>query len=75
MPIASKNFISISMLAQNNYNFYFNKDMCLIYFENKIIARAFLIDGLHHLHMDASVNINKQIMNAIGSKRPRDKIR
>ena len=28
--VASKNLISISMLVQDNYNFYFNKDMCSI---------------------------------------------
>ena len=49
--------------------------MCSIYFKNKIIAHAFLIDGLYHLHMDVSVNINEQIMNATGSKRPRDRIK
>ena len=38
------------------------------------MACAFLIDGLYHLHTDASVNINEQIVNAIGFKRPRDRI-
>ena len=62
------------MLAQDNYNFYFNKDICSIYFRNKLMARAFLIDGLYHLHTDTSVNINEQIVNAIESKRSRDRI-
>ena len=62
------------MLAQDNYNFHFSKDMCSIYFENKLVACAFLIDELYYLHTDASVNINEQIINAIGSKRPKDKI-
>ena len=62
------------MLAQDNYNFYFNKDICSIYFRNKVVARVFLIDDIYHLHMDASVNINEQVVNAIGSKRLRDKI-
>ena len=48
--------------------------MCSIYFENKIITCAFLIDGLYHLHTDVIVNINKQIVNAIRSKRSRDRI-
>ena len=74
VPVTSKKLISISILAQDNYNFYFNKNMCLIYFENKIITYTFLIDDLYHLYMDASVNINKQIMNAIGSKRLKDRI-
>ena len=74
IPVASRNLISISVLAQNNYNFYFNKDMCSIYFRNKIIAYTFLINDLYHLHMDMSVNINEQIVNVIRSKRPIDRI-
>ena len=63
MLIASKNLISIFVLAQVNYNLNFNKDMCIIYFRNKIIACAFLIDDLCHLHVDASININEQVVN------------
>ena len=62
------------MLVQDNYKFYFNNDFCEIYFRNKIVARAFLSDGLHHLHEDVNININEQIVNAIGSKRLRDRI-
>ena len=69
VPIASRNLISISVLAQDNYNFYFNKDFCVIYFENKIIAHVFLIDGLYHLHEDANININEQIVNVVRSKK------
>ena len=72
--LASKNLISISVLVQDNYNFYFNKKLCTVYFENKIIAHIFLIDGLYHLHVDASVNINKQLVNIIKFKRLRDRI-
>ena len=43
--------------------------MCLIYFENKIVTRTFLIDDFYHLHIDASININEQTMNVIGSKK------
>ena len=57
------------MLAQDNYNFYFNKDIYVIYFGNKVVAYAFLIDGFYRLHMDANVNINEQTVNAIESKR------
>ena len=48
--------------------------MCSIYFENKLVTHTFLIDGFYYLHMDASVNINEQIVNAIGFKRSRDRI-
>ena len=74
VSVASKNLIFISVLAQDNYYFHFNKDMCSIYFENKIIACTFLIDGLYHLHINASVNINEQVVNIIESKRRRDRI-
>ena len=74
IPGASRNLVSISVLTQDNYNFYFNKDFCAIYFENKIVAHAFLIDGLDYLHEDANININEQIVNTVGSKRLRDRI-
>ena len=47
------------MLEQDNYNFYFNKNMYSIYFKNKIIVHTFLIDVFYNLHMDVSVNINE----------------
>ena len=72
--VVSRNLIFISVLARDIYNFHFNKDMCSIYFKNKVVARAFLNDGIYHLHIDASVNINEQIVNTIGSKRFRDRI-
>ena len=62
------------MLAQDNYNFYFNKDMYAIYFKNKVVARVLLIDSLCHLYMDASVNIDEQTVNIVGSKRLGDRI-
>ena len=71
--IVSRNLIFISVLAQDNYNFYFNKDMSVIYFEKKVVTCTFLIDGLYHLHMDTSVNINEQTVNAVGSKRLKDR--
>ena len=74
IPIVSKNLISISVLVQDNYNFYFNKDLCMIYFENKYVSRVYLIDNLYHLYVDASVNVNEQIMSVVRSKRLRDKI-
>ena len=41
---------------------------------NKCVARAYLINGLYHLHVDASVNVNEQIGNTIGSNRSKDRI-
>ena len=33
-----------------------------------------MIDSLYHLHVDALVNVNEQVVNAIESKRLRDKL-
>ena len=74
VSIASKNLISVSVLVQDNYNFYFNKDLCIIYFENKVIACIFLINRLYHLYMDASIDVNEKIVNTIRPKRPKDRI-
>ena len=59
VPTASRNSISILILAQDGYIFNFDKDYYLIYFENKLITHSFMIDGLYHLHMDAFMNISK----------------
>ena len=73
VPGASRNLISVSVLAQEGFEFIFNKDFCSIYLRNKLVAKAILIDSLYHLHADASLNINKKIkVNAIGHKHPRD---
>ena len=34
----------------------------------------FLIDSLYHLYVDANINLNKQVVSAIGQKRSRDQI-
>ena len=65
---ASKNFISILSLSQDNYAFNFNKDYCIIYFKNKMIRRDFLIDNLYQLYVNVSVNVSEQIVNAMGYK-------
>ena len=72
VPGASRNLISISSLAQDNYVFNFNKDYCTIYLKNKMVGCDFLIDNLYHLHIDIFVNVTEQEVNAIGFKRPRD---
>ena len=41
----------------------------MVYFENKCVAHAYLIDGLYHLHVDASINVNEQIVNAVWALR------
>ena len=62
------------MLAQDGFKFNFNKNFYSIYLWNKLVARDLLIDSLYHLHTDANVNLNKQIVNIIGQKRSKDEI-
>ena len=61
------------MLAQDGFEFNFNKKNYSIYLQNKLIAWGLLIDNFYHLLVDANVNLNKQIMSAVGQKRLRDK--
>ena len=37
VPIANRNLIFISVMARNDYNFYFNKDMCAIILKIKLL--------------------------------------
>ena len=39
-----------------------------------MITWDLLIDSLYHLHVDVNVNLNEQIVSAVGQKRPRDEI-
>ena len=39
-----------------------------------MVAWDLLINSLYHLHVDANVNYNEQIVSAVGQKRSRDKI-
>ena len=57
--VASRNLIFVSILAQDRFEFNFNKIFYNIYLRNKLIVRALLIDSLYHLHVDASMNINE----------------
>ena len=64
----------MSMLAQNGFDFNFNKDFCSIYLWNKLVARGLLIDSLYHLYIDGNVNLNEKIVSAVGQKRSKNKI-
>ena len=74
IPVASRNLISISVLARDGFEFNFNKDFCFIYLQHKLIAHDLLIDSLYHWHVDVNVNLNEQIVSTIGQKRPKDEI-
>ena len=64
----SRNLISISCLAQEDYVISFLKDHYNILYEKNKIASGFLINHLYQLHIDVSVFNIEQNMNAIGSK-------
>ena len=74
VPVASRNLISVSVLAQEDFEISFNKNFCSIYLRNTLVARDLLIDSLYHLHVDANVNLNEQIVSTVDQKRPRDEI-
>ena len=74
MPVASKNLISISCLAQEGYVISFHKNHCNIFYENNKVANGFFINNFYQLHIDVSVFHIKQNVNAIGIKRPRDSL-
>ena len=64
----------MSVVAQDIFEFNFNKNFYFIYLRNKLVARNLLIDSLYHLHVDANVNLNEQIISAIRQKRSKDQI-
>ena len=39
-----------------------------------MVAYDLLIDSLYHLHVDANMNLNEQIVSTVGQKRSRDEI-
>ena len=64
----------MSVLAQEGFEINFNKIFYFIYLRNKLVARGLLIDSFYHLHIDANMNLNEQIVSVVGQKRSRDKI-
>ena len=65
IPVASQNLIFMSMLAQDGFDFDFNKDIYFIYLWNKFIIHGLLIENLYHLYIDVNINLNQQIVSAI----------
>ena len=74
VSIASQNLIFASALAQDRFDFYFNKDYYSIYLWNKLVIRNLLINSLYHLYVDVNVNVNKQEVSTVGHKRSRDDV-
>ena len=58
VPNVSRNLISVSCIAQNDYEISFDKDHYIIYFENKMVVHDHLINSLYHLHIDADESVN-----------------
>ena len=38
VPVVSQNLISVSVLAHEVFEIYFNKDFCFVYLRNKLVA-------------------------------------
>ena len=49
VPNAFKNIISISSLTRRGYEFLFSRDVCKLYFGNKMIGMGYVIHGLYHV--------------------------
>ena len=75
ISIASQILIFMSVLAQDGFDFNFNKDFYSIHLQNKLVVCGLLIDSLYHLYVDANINLNKQVVSTVGQKRSRDKIK
>ena len=72
ISVASQNLISVSVLAQDRFVFNLIKIFILFIYEINWLHLIFLIDSFYHLHVDANVNLNEQVMNTVGQKRSRD---
>ena len=59
VSITIQNLIFVSVLAQDGFDFNFNKNFYSIYLWNKLVTHDLLMDSLYHLHIDANVNLNE----------------
>ena len=64
VPVASKNLISVSCLAQEGYVITFFKDHCNILYERNKITNGFLINDLYQLYIDVPILTIEQNVNA-----------
>ena len=58
VPVASRNLIFVSVLAQEGLKLVSIK-IYFIYLRNKLVAGDLLIDSLYHLYVDVNVNLNE----------------
>ena len=49
VPNAYKNIISISSMTRKGYKFLFERDVCTIYFDNKIVGMGYVLHGLYYI--------------------------
>ena len=49
VPIAYKNIISISSMTRKGYKFLFERDVCTIYFNNKIVGMGYVLHILYYI--------------------------
>ena len=64
---AFKNIISISSLTRRGYEFLFSRDVCKLYFRNKMIGMGYVIHRLYHVdniinNIKPQSNVNAMII-------------
>ena len=72
IPGATRNLISISVLAQKGYEFKFCKYFYNILLDKIMITKALLINGLYHLLVDAEISNNEQSMKIVNKRHLKD---
>ena len=74
VPNAFKNIISISSLTRRGYEFLYSRDVCKLYFGNKMIGMGYVIHGLYDVdniinNIEPQSNVNAMLIkNTTNSK-------
>ena len=58
LPNGLKNIVSIPILVKNGYTFHFIDERCNIYYGNKFVGFASLINGLYYLSVQNEYAVN-----------------
>ncbi|KAL6547443.1 hypothetical protein OROMI_023164 [Orobanche minor] len=67
LPKGHKNIVSIPVMDRKGFHFFIGDGSCRIYFRNKLVGTATLLNGSYHLNLK-----NKTTVNTITRKRGRD---
>ena len=58
LPKGLKNIASISVLCKKGYAFNFSDDVCDIYFRNKYVGKASLLNGLYYINVQDDISVS-----------------